>query len=43
MYSYRIREILIESWNKIEKDFPDWTLNIFGEGSLREILEKQPT
>lgn len=34
-------DLLIESWNKIEKDFPDWTLNIFGEGSLREILEKQ--
>lgn len=34
-------DLLIESWSKLEKDFPDWTLNVFGEGSLREVLEKQ--
>lgn len=34
-------DLLIESWSKLEKEFPDWELNIFGEGSLRKALEKQ--
>ena len=25
-------DLLIEIWNKIEKEFPDWKLDIFGEG-----------
>ena len=27
-------------WNLIEKDFPEWHLNIFGEGSMRKEIEK---
>ena len=34
-------DLLIKSWSELEKDFPDWNLNIFGEGVLRETLEKQ--
>jgi len=32
---------LIEAWAKIEKDWPEWTLRICGEGSQRRELEKR--
>lgn len=34
-------DLLIDSWSKLEKNFPNWTLNIFGEGSLKRELKKQ--
>jgi len=35
-YSY-----LIEIWAKIHEKFPDWKLNIFGEGSQKNMLKEQ--
>lgn len=32
---------LINAWALIAKQVPDWTLHIFGEGSLRPVLTKQ--
>ncbi len=32
---------LINAWALIAKQVPDWTLHIFGEGSLRPMLTKQ--
>lgn len=32
---------LINSWALIAQQVPDWTLHIFGEGSLRSVLAKQ--
>lgn len=32
---------LINSWALIAQQVPDWTLHIFGEGSLRPVLTKQ--
>lgn len=34
-------DLLIDAWSKIEKDCPEWHLDIFGEGSKREELEQQ--
>lgn len=32
---------LINIFSKVNKDFPDWELNIFGEGNLKESLQSQ--
>lgn len=32
---------LIDMWVKIANDFPDWQLNIYGEGPLKEELERK--
>jgi len=32
---------LIEIWAKIHEKFPDWKLNIFGEGSQKDMLKEQ--
>ena len=34
-------DLLLKSWSIIEPDFPDWTLDIFGEGNQKEVLEQQ--
>ena len=34
-------DLLIEAWAKLEPDFNDWEVNIFGEGLLKEQLQKQ--
>ena len=34
-------DLLIDAWNKIEKDNPDWKLVIAGEGEERQELEKR--
>lgn len=31
---------LVYIWNLIEKDFPEWHLNIYGEGPMRKEIEK---
>ena len=35
------QKILIEAFSKIEGAYPEYELIIYGEGSLRETLEKQ--
>jgi glycosyltransferase involved in cell wall biosynthesis len=32
---------MIEAFARIAPDHPEWTLKIFGDGSLREVLEEQ--
>lgn len=34
-------DLLIEAWSKLESDFKDWEANIFGDGALKEQLQKQ--
>jgi glycosyltransferase involved in cell wall biosynthesis len=34
-------DLLLESWATLEPDFPDWTLDIYGEGENRAALEAQ--
>lgn len=34
-------DLLIKSWAQIESYYPDWSLHIYGNGPLREPLEKQ--
>lgn len=34
-------DILIEVWNKVKQKYPDWILDIYGEGSLKEALQKK--
>ena len=34
-------DILIECWKEIAKQYPDWQLDIYGEGSCREELQQQ--
>lgn len=34
-------DILIRCWKEIDKAHPDWRLDIYGEGSLRESLQQQ--
>lgn len=34
-------DLLIEAWSMVYKKHPDWRLDIFGEGSLREELQRQ--
>ena len=34
-------DMLVDIWNIVEKKIPDWTLDVFGEGELREELEKK--
>ena len=34
-------DILIDVWNIISKKYPDWTLEIYGEGAEREKLQKK--
>lgn len=34
-------EDLIEIWAKLEKRFPEWEVDIFGEGSDKELLEEK--
>lgn len=34
-------ERLISAWKFVSEKYPDWTLNIFGGGELKEVLEQQ--
>lgn len=34
-------EALIDIWSRIASDYPDWTLHIYGDGSLREELQRK--
>ena len=34
-------DILIYCWKDISRQFPDWTLDIYGDGSCRESLQQQ--
>lgn len=34
-------DMLIDAWKIVEEKHPDWELNIYGEGELRDSLEKQ--
>ena len=34
-------DILIDCWKEIAKQYPDWKLDIYGEGSCREELQRQ--
>ncbi len=34
-------DVLIYAWKKLSTQFPDWSLDIYGEGSLKEQLQKQ--
>lgn len=34
---------LIECWHEVAKQFPDWQLDIYGDGSQRCVLEEQIT
>ena len=34
-------DFLIEAWKMVYEKYPDWHLHIYGEGSLREQLQKQ--
>lgn len=34
-------DLLIEAWNIIHKNYPDWKLDIYGEGPLRNELQRQ--
>lgn len=34
-------ERLISAWKLVSEKYPDWTLNIFGGGELKEVLEQQ--
>ncbi len=34
-------DMLIRAWAEVEPQAPDWTLNIYGEGSLRGELEQE--
>lgn len=33
--------LLVSAWETVAKDFPDWTLDIWGEGELRDELQAQ--
>ncbi len=35
------QHLLIDAFSKIHCDYPDYTLEIYGEGSLRDILQKR--
>lgn len=32
-------DLLLQSWNKVAKKFPDWTLHIFGKGNDQGLLD----
>ena len=34
-------DILIDCWKEISRQYPDWQLDIYGEGSCKEELQKQ--
>ena len=34
-------DILINCWKEISRKFPDWSLDIYGDGSCRESLQQQ--
>lgn len=34
-------EDLIDAWNIVYLRYPDWSLNIFGDGELKETMQKQ--
>lgn len=34
-------DLLIDAWARIEKDFPEWRVDIYGDGSLKEELQQQ--
>jgi glycosyltransferase involved in cell wall biosynthesis len=34
-------ERLIDAWGKVKKDFPDWTLSIFGDSMERNMLQEK--
>ena len=36
-------DILIDCWKDISSQYPDWTLDIYGDGSCRETLQRQIT
>lgn len=37
----KVFDLLIESWKLVYERFPDWSLDIYGEGDLRESLQRQ--
>lgn len=34
-------DYLLKIWKKVFYDFPDWTLDIYGDGELKEFLEEE--
>ena len=34
-------DYLLKIWKKVYTDFPDWTLDIYGDGELKEFLEEE--
>ena len=34
-------DYLLKIWKKVLYDFPDWTLDIYGDGELKEFLEEE--
>ena len=34
-------DILIDVWEKVNKVYPDWTLEIYGEGAERKKLQEK--
>ncbi len=34
-------DLLISAWKHVQEHFPDWSLDIYGEGDLREPLQRQ--
>lgn len=34
-------DLLIEAWKLVHERFPDWSLDIYGEGDMREPLQRQ--
>ncbi len=41
LHHQKNQKILIEAFSKITKEFPDYTLDIYGDGILREELQNQ--
>lgn len=35
------QKMLVEAWNRVYRQFPDWRLEIWGDGSLKTDLENQ--
>lgn len=35
------QELLIDAWSIVHEKYPDWTLDIWGDGSLKEELQNQ--
>ena len=34
-------DMLISAWKRLAEQYPDWSLNIYGEGDMREPLQRQ--